>query len=104
MHFFAYGWAEVASLPADTQWGVYQAMKRWGFPLNPLMRLAHSADDMLALHRDLESERAALGYDIDGVVYKLNSLDLQERLGYVSRAPRFAIAYKRRGAERDASQ
>jgi DNA ligase (NAD+) len=94
LHFFAYGWGEVASLPADTQWGVYQAMKRWGFPLNPLMRLAHSADDMLTLHRDLERRRAALDYDIDGVVYKLNSLDLQERLGYVSRAPRFAIAYK----------
>jgi DNA ligase (NAD+) len=94
LHFFAYGWGEVASLPADTQWGVYQAMKRWGFPLNPLMRLAHSVDDLLALHRDLESKRAALDYDIDGVVYKLNSLDLQERLGYVSRAPRFAIAYK----------
>jgi DNA ligase (NAD+) len=94
LHFFAYGWGEVASLPADTQWGVYQAMKRWGFPLNPLMRLAHSAEEMLALHRDLESKRAALDYDIDGVVYKLNSLDLQERLGYVSRAPRFAIAYK----------
>ena len=94
LHFFAYGWGEVASLPADTQWGVYQAMKRWSFPLNPLMRLARSVDDMLALHCDLESRRAALDYDIDGVVYKLNRLDLQERLGYVSRAPRFAIAYK----------
>ena len=94
LHFFAYGWGEAASLPADTQWGVYQAMERWGFPLNPLMRLAPSADDMLALHRDLESSRAGLDYDIDGVVYKLNRLDLQERLGFVSRAPRFAVAYK----------
>lgn len=94
LHFFAYGWGEVASLPANTQWGVYQAMKRWGFPLNPLMRLAHSAGEMLALHRDLEGRRAELDYDIDGVVYKLNDLDLQERLGYVSRSPRFAVAYK----------
>ena len=94
LHFFAYGWGDAASLPADTQWGVYKSMKRWGFPLNPLMRLAHSADDMLALHRDLDSRRAALDYDIDGVVYKLNNLGLQERLGYVSRAPRFAVAYK----------
>jgi DNA ligase (NAD+) len=94
LHFFAYGWGETASLPSDTQWGVYQAMKRWGFPLNPLMRLAHSADEMLATYRDIESGRARLDYDIDGIVYKLNSLDLQERLGFVSRAPRFATAYK----------
>jgi DNA ligase (NAD+) len=94
LHFFAYGWGEVGSMPADTQWGVYQAMRRWGFPLNPLMRLAHSANEMLALHRDLEGRRAALDYDIDGVVYKINNLDLQERLGYVSRSPRFAVAYK----------
>ena len=94
LHFFAYGWGEVASLPADTQWGVYQAMKRWGFPLNPLIRLAHSIEEMLRSYRDIESRRADLDYDIDGMVYKLNRLDLQERLGFVSRAPRFAIAYK----------
>jgi DNA ligase (NAD+) len=94
LHFFAYGWGEAANLPADTQWSVYQAMKRWGFPLNPLIRLTHSAEEMLATYRDIESGRAGLDYDIDGIVYKLNRLDLQERLGYVSRSPRFAIAYK----------
>jgi len=94
LHFFAYGWGEAANLPADTQWGVYQAMKRWGFPLNPLIRLTHSAEEMLATYRDIESRRAELDYDIDGIVYKLNRLDLQDRLGYVSRSPRFAVAYK----------
>jgi DNA ligase (NAD+) len=94
LHFFAYGWGEVASLPADTQWGVYRAMKRWGFPLNPLMKLTSSVENMLASYRDIESQRASLDYDIDGIVYKLDRLDLQERLGYVSRSPRFAVAYK----------
>jgi DNA ligase (NAD+) len=94
LHFFAYGWGEAADLPADTQWGVYSAMKRWGFPINPLMRLTHSTEEMLATYRDIESGRAGLDYDIDGIVYKLDRLDLQERLGFVSRAPRFAIAYK----------
>ena len=94
LHFFAYGWGETARLPADTQWGVYRAMKQWGFPINPLMRLTHSAEEMLATYRDIESGRAGLDYDIDGIVYKLDRLDLQERLGFVSRAPRFAIAYK----------
>jgi DNA ligase (NAD+) len=94
LHFFAYAWGEVASLPADTQWDVYQAMKKWGFPLNPLMRLTHSVEEMLGLYRDIESRRASLDYDIDGIVYKVDRLDLQERLGYVSRSPRFAVAYK----------
>jgi DNA ligase (NAD+) len=94
LHFFAYGWGEVASLPADTQWGVYRAMKGWGFPLNPLMKLTSSVENMLATYRDIESQRASLDYDIDGIVYKLDRLDLQERLGYVSRSPRFAVAYK----------
>lgn len=94
LHFFAYSWGEVTSLPADTQWGIYRAMERWGFPLNPLMRLTHSVEEMLKRYRDLESGRSSLDYDIDGIVYKLDRLDLQKRLGFVSRAPRFAIAYK----------
>jgi DNA ligase (NAD+) len=94
LHFFAYAWGDVARLPTDTQWGVYRAMRRWGFPLNPLMRLTSSVEDMLLIYRDIESQRASLDYDIDGIVYKLNRLDLQERLGYVSRSPRFAVAYK----------
>jgi DNA ligase (NAD+) len=94
LRFFAYGWGEAPGLPADTQWGVYQAMLGWGFPVNPLMRLTSSVEVMLETYRDFESGRAGLDYDIDGVVYKLDRLDLQQRLGFVSRSPRYAIAHK----------
>jgi len=94
LQFFAYGWGEAPRLPADTQWGVYQAFLRWGFPVNPLMRLTQSVEEMLETYKEIESGRSGLDYDIDGVVYKLDRLDLQERLGYVSRSPRFAIAHK----------
>ena len=92
--FFAYGWGDAGRLPADTQWGVYRAMEAWGFPLNPLAKLTDSIEDMLETYRDIESGRAGLDYDIDGIVYKLDRLDLQQRLGFVSRSPRYAIAYK----------
>jgi DNA ligase (NAD+) len=94
LRFFAYSWGEAGKVPADTQWGVYQAMLGWGFPLNPLMRLATTAEEMLETYREIESGRAGLDYDIDGVVYKLDRLDLQLRLGFVSRSPRFAVAHK----------
>jgi DNA ligase (NAD+) len=94
LRFFAYGWGEVAEFPAETQWDAYQILRAWGFPLNPLVRLTHSIEEMLETYRDIESGRAGLDYDIDGIVYKLNRLDLQRRLGFVSRSPRFAIAHK----------
>jgi len=94
LQFFAYGWGEAPALPADTQWGVYRAMADWGFPLNPLAKLTTSIEEMLDTYRDIESGRAGLDYDIDGVVYKLDRLDLQQRLGFVSRSPRFAVAHK----------
>jgi DNA ligase (NAD+) len=94
LRFFAYSWGEAAKLPADTQWGVYEAMAAWGFPLNPLAKLTSSVDEMLGTYREIEEGRAGLDYDIDGIVYKLDRLDLQERLGFVSRSPRWAIAHK----------
>jgi DNA ligase (NAD+) len=94
LRFFAYGWGEVSGLPAETQWDVYQVLRGWGFPLNPLIKLTHSVGEMLKTYRDIESGRAGLDYDIDGIVYKLDRLDLQERLGFVSRSPRFAVAHK----------
>jgi DNA ligase (NAD+) len=94
LRFFAYGWGEVAGLPAETQWDVYQVLRGWGFPLNPLIKLTHSVSEMLETYRDIESGRAGFDYDIDGIVYKLDRLDLQERLGFVSRSPRFAVAHK----------
>ena len=94
LQFFAYGWGEAPELPADTQWGIYRAMEDWGFPLNPLAKLTNSVEEMLDTYRDIESGRSGLDYDIDGVVYKLDRLDLQQRLGFVSRSPRYAVAHK----------
>ncbi len=94
LQFFAYAWGEVSALPAETQMGVIEAMGVWGFPINPLTRICTGVEEMLAAHSEIEAARASLGYDIDGVVYKVDRLDLQERLGFVSRAPRWAIAHK----------
>ena len=92
--FFAYAWGEVSRLDAETQMEAVALLGAYGFPVNPLMRLCTSRDEMLACYRDIEGQRAALGYDIDGVVYKVNRLDWQQRLGFVSRSPRWAIAHK----------
>ncbi len=94
LKFFAYAWGEVSELPADTQAGVYEAFKRWGLPVNPKTRLCAGAEALLDYYVHMADDRAKLPYDIDGVVYKLNRLDLQERLGFVSRSPRWAIAHK----------
>jgi DNA ligase (NAD+) len=94
LRFFAYSWGDVEGLPATTQKAVVEAFASWGLPTNPLMKLCANAEDMLAHYRSIEAQRASLGYDIDGVVYKLNDVALQERLGFVSRSPRWAIAHK----------
>ena len=94
LRFFAYAWGMASALPAKTQSGVVEAFARWRLPTNPLMRVCKSVEEVLAYYRDIGEKRATLGYDIDGVVYKVNSLDWQERLGFVSRAPRWAIAHK----------
>jgi DNA ligase (NAD+) len=94
LKFFAYGWGEMSVMPEGTQAGMVGWLRACGFIVNPLFRLCHSAEAMLAFYRDVEAERATLGYDIDGVVYKLDRLDWQTRLGFVSRAPRWAIAHK----------
>jgi DNA ligase (NAD+) len=94
LRFFAYAWGEVERLPADTQWGFYQALSNWGFPVNPLMRLTSSIAEMLETYQQIEERRAGLGYDIDGVVYKINRFDLQQRLGFRTRTPRWALAHK----------
>jgi DNA ligase (NAD+) len=94
LHFFAYAWGEAPDLPAATQMGVVEAFANWGLPTNPMMKLCSSTDELIAHYRKIESQRATLGYDIDGVVYKVNDLALQARLGFVSRAPRWGIAHK----------
>ncbi len=94
LKFFAYAWGEATTLPADTQMGMVETFARWGFPTNPLTVVVESARALLAHYHGIEERRATLGYDIDGVVYKVNRLDLQRRLGFVSRSPRWAIAHK----------
>jgi DNA ligase (NAD+) len=92
--FFAYSWGEVSGPIAETQWDALQRFKDWEFSINPLSRLCGNVEDVLALYGEVAAQRATLDYDIDGVVYKLNRLDWQERMGSSSRAPRWAIAHK----------
>ena len=94
LHFFAYSWGEIADKAADTQSGMIAWLDKIGFEVNPLWTMVRSVEEMLAFHRDIEQRRAKLDYDIDGVVYKLDRLDWQQRLGFVSRSPRWAIAHK----------
>ncbi len=94
LKFFAYAWGEASELPAQTQFGMVEAFKSWGFSTNPLTIIARSAEELTAHFHRIEEQRARLGYDIDGVVCKVNRLDLQRRLGFVSRSPRWAIAHK----------
>jgi DNA ligase (NAD+) len=94
LHFFAYAWGEMSEMPADSQSGMMKWMAHAGFKTNALTRTCHSPEELLAFHRDMEARRAKLDYDIDGVVYKVDRIDWQERLGFVSRSPRWAIAHK----------
>ncbi len=94
LRFFAYGWGEISAEPADTQMGMVALFAEWGLPVNSLMRRCRTIDEALAAYREIERKRGALDYDIDGVVYKVDSLDLQSRLGYRTRSPRWAIAHK----------
>ena len=92
--FFAYAWGEMSEMPADTQSGMIKWFAACGFKTNPLTKMCRSVDELLAFHREIELRRGTLDYDIDGVVYKVDRLDWQERLGFVSRSPRWAIAHK----------
>jgi DNA ligase (NAD+) len=94
LRFFAYGWGAASAVPAKAQSGVIEAFGAWGLPTNPRTRVCTSVEEMLAFYHEIGLARADLGYDIDGVVYKVNRLDWQERLGFVSRAPRWAVAHK----------
>ncbi len=94
LRFLAHGWGDKSALPADTQLGVMQAIAAWGVPVSPDLTLCHGVDDLLAHYRAIQQARAGLPYEIDGVVYKVDRLDLQERLGFVAKAPRWAIAHK----------
>jgi DNA ligase (NAD+) len=92
--FFAYAWGEMSEMPAETQSGMIKWFERCGFKTNPLTKLCRGLDALLNLHHQIEAQRGTLDYDIDGVVYKVDRLDWQERLGFVSRSPRWAVAHK----------
>jgi DNA ligase (NAD+) len=94
LSFFAYALGEVSSPIAETHWGILEKLKNWGFPVNSETRLCPDIESVLSFYDRLNEQRASLGYDIDGIVYKVNRLDYQDRLGFVSRAPRWAIAHK----------
>ena len=94
LRFFAYAWGETSAPFAETQSEALKSFTAWGLPVNPRSRRVEDAAGLLDLYQELERDRATLGYDIDGVVYKVDRLDWQERLGFVSRSPRWAIAHK----------
>ncbi|MBX9945357.1 MAG: NAD-dependent DNA ligase LigA [Reyranella sp.] len=94
LRFFAYAWGEAEPRTWKTHSEYLTLLKEWGFKTNPLTRLCRTADEVRAFYRKIGTERPSLPYDIDGVVYKVDRIDWQERLGFVSRAPRWAIAHK----------
>ncbi|MFN4175756.1 NAD-dependent DNA ligase LigA [Phenylobacterium sp.] len=94
LRFFAYAWGYVSAPFAETQWEALQKLKAWGFQITPQSRCVKGAEGLLAAYAAMEAERPKLGFDIDGVVYKVDRLDWQQRLGFVSRAPRWGVARK----------
>jgi len=94
LRFLAHGWGEASALPADTQTGVMGAIGAWGLPISDQLVLCTKPEDALGHYRAIERQRADLPFDIDGVVYKVDRLDWQRRLGQVAKAPRWAIAHK----------
>ena len=94
LRLFAYAWGEISNEPIGTHWSFLERLGAWGFPVNPLMQQCDGVDAALAAYQAIAEARPTLDYDIDGVVYKVNRLSWQARLGFVSRAPRWAIAHK----------
>jgi DNA ligase (NAD+) len=94
LKFFAYGCDDYAPFHVATHWEYLEKLKGWGFVVNPLARLCQDGEDVLAYYRELEAQRKSLPYDIDGIVYKVNRLDWQNRMGSSVRAPRWALAHK----------
>ncbi|GLQ08878.1 DNA ligase [Devosia yakushimensis] len=94
LKFFAYAWGATTQDPAPTQYDAVQKFAEWGFKVSPLMVRAKSVDELIAQYRLIEEQRSSLGYDIDGVVYKVDQLELQRRWGFVTGEPRWAVAHK----------
>ncbi len=94
LRFLAWGWGDASEVPEANQFAMMQRIAAWGLPVSPLLARCESVEAMVAHYRGIEHRRAELGYDIDGVVYKVDRLDWQERLGFVAKAPRWGIAHK----------
>ncbi|WP_394727973.1 NAD-dependent DNA ligase LigA [Altererythrobacter sp. GH1-8] len=94
LRFWAYGWGAASDVPATTQHEVMRMIESWGFPVSPFLTLTNSVDAMLDHYAEIGRQRPDLPYEIDGVVYKVNRLDWQQRLGFVAKAPRWALAHK----------
>ena len=94
LKFFAYAWGDMSAMPTNTQSGMVARFREWGFSVNPAFMTTADTAGLLAHWAEIEGQRAALDYDIDGMVYKVDRLDYQSRLGFVSRAPRWATAHK----------
>jgi DNA ligase (NAD+) len=94
LRFLAHGWGEVSALPSESQYGVMRAIADWGLPVSDALVQVDSVGALIAHYRSIEAARADLPFDIDGVVYKVDRLDWQARLGFVAKAPRWAIAHK----------
>ncbi|MXP40893.1 NAD-dependent DNA ligase LigA [Altererythrobacter soli] len=94
LRFLAHGWGAASEVPQESQFGMMQRIAEWGVPISPDLVLCHSLEEMLQHYRGIGERRADLPYDIDGVVYKVDSLALQQRLGFVAKAPRWALAHK----------
>jgi DNA ligase, NAD-dependent len=94
LNFFAYAWGDMSEMPAATQTEMVKLFAEWGFKTNPLMGRYDSVEGLLSRFKEIGEKRAALPYDIDGVVYKVDDLALQQRLGFISRSPRWATAHK----------
>jgi DNA ligase (NAD+) len=94
LRFFAHGWGAASEVPAATQFGMMALIAEWGVPISPLLVRCDTVEEMLQHYRSIAELRARLGYDIDGVVYKVDSLEWQRRLGFVAKAPRWAMAHK----------
>jgi DNA ligase (NAD+) len=94
LRFFAYTWGDLSEMPSKTHFGMINLFKKWGFDVSPYTKTHTSLNEIIQAYLELNNLRSSLDYDIDGVVYKVNSIDLQKRLGFISRSPRWAIAHK----------
>ena len=94
LRMFAYAVPVFSKPVADSQWGLLERLKEWGFAVNPLSQVCESVGELMSYYENISFQRSGLEYDIDGIVYKVNRLDWQERLGFLSRAPRWAVAHK----------